>query len=591
MKDFVKMVLAVICGILLIGIISFFLTMVMIGSLAAAGSAKPSLPKSGVLRLDLSEVTLGEQTQSASPFGSVDPTALLTGGGASTDVIGIWDAVQAVNAAAEDPAVKFIYLRTDGNTSSVSAIGELREALARFRATSGKPVVTYMEAPGTGSYYLASVSDKIYMTSSLGASSQFSGVGSQMIFLGDLLKRLGVNVQPIRHGKYKSAGEMYTRSSASPENREQNQRMIDSIWETIGTQIAQSRDITLEELDAAIEELKLNLPQDFVDCKLVDELMTRQGLEDKLTTLAVADKFKDIKWIDFADYVDVKTAAGKAKKKIAVIYADGEIIDGDGKAQVAGDRFASVIAKVRADSTVKAVVLRVNSPGGSVLASEKIKDELDLLKAEKPVVASYGDYAASGGYWISNNCDKIYSDATTLTGSIGVFGMVPDLSKTVKDIAHVGLESVTSHKHGDMYGLMRPFDADEYAYMQASIEAIYDRFTTIVSEGRGIPKETVDAVGQGRVWTGSDALQIHLVDEIGTLEDAIRYTANLAGESDLTKWNVKGYPAPLTPMEQMMEMFGKSARAARAENPLVTLFGKLAKPQVLARMDTEIQIK
>ena len=591
MKDFVKMVLAVICGILLIGIISTFFTMVMIGSMAAAGSAKTALPKSGVLRLDMSEITLGEQSQSASPFGSMDPTSLILGGGASTDVIGIWDAVQAVNAAAEDPAVKFIYLRTDGGASSVTAMGELREALAHFRANSGKPIVTYMETPGTGSYYLASVSDKIYLTSSLGATVQFTGVGSQMAFLGDLLNRLGVNVQLIRHGKYKSAGEMFTRSSASPENREQYQRMIDSMWETVGTQIAQSRDITLEELNACIEGLKLNLPQDFVDCKLVDELMTRQGLEDKLATLAVVDKYKDIKWIDFADYVDAKVVAGKAKKKIAVIYADGEIIDGDGKSQVAGDRFASVIAKVRADSTVKAVVLRVNSPGGSVLASEKIKDELDLLKADKPVVASYGDYAASGGYWISNNCDKIYSDATTLTGSIGVFGMVPDLSKTAKEIAHVGVESVTSHKHGDMYGLMRPFDAEEYAYMQASIEAIYDRFTTLVSEGRGIPKETVDAVGQGRVWTGSDALGIHLVDEIGTLEDAINYTATLAGDPDLAKWHVKGYPAPLTPMEQVMEMFGSSARAARAENPLVTLFGKLTKPQVLARMDTDIQVK
>ena len=215
MKDFVKMVLAVICGILLIGIISTFFTMVMIGSMAAAGSAKTALPKSGVLRLDMSEITLGEQSQSASPFGSMDPTSLILGGGASTDVLGIWDAVQAVNAAAEDPAVKFIYLRTDGGASSVTAMGELREALAHFRATSGKPIVTYMEKPGTGSYYLASVSDKIYMTSSLGATVQFTGVGSQMVFLGDLLNRLGVNVQLIRHGKYKSAGEMLTGSSTS----------------------------------------------------------------------------------------------------------------------------------------------------------------------------------------------------------------------------------------------------------------------------------------------------------------------------------------------------------------------------------------
>ena len=590
MKDFVKMVLAVICGFFLIGVISFILMMGMIGSMAAAGSSKPALPKSGVLRLDMSKVILGEQTQEANPFGGMDPTSLLTGGGTNAKTIGIWDAVQAVNAAAQDPAVKYIYLRADSNASSVSAMEELREALAHFRTTSGKPVVSYMEAPGTGSYYLASVSDKIYMTSSLGATVQFTGVGSQMIFLGDLLNRLGVNVQLIRHGKYKSAGEMYTRSSASAENREQNQRMIDSIWESVGAKIAEARGISLEELDAAIEGLKLNLPQDFVDCKLVDELMTREELQNKLAALAVVDKYKDIKWIDFADYVDAKLLPSKAKQKIGIIYANGEIVDGNGKSQVAGDRFASEIAKVRADSTVKVVVLRVNSPGGSVLASEKIKNELDLLKADKPVIASYGDYAASGGYWISNNCEKIFTDATTLTGSIGVFGMVPDLSKTVKDIAHVGIESVTSHKHGDMYGLMRPFDQEEYDYMQASIEAVYDRFTTLVSEGRGIPKETVDAVGQGRVWTGADALSIHLVDEIGTLEDAIHYAATLAGEPDLNKWRVKGYPTPPSPMDQVFEMLGRET-GARADNPLVATFSKLAQPQVLARMDQDIRVR
>lgn len=589
MKDFVKMVLAVICGFFFIGIICFILSIGMLGSLAAAGSSKPVLPKSGVLKIDLGEIVLAEQSQESNPFGGADPTALLSGSGApSAAVIGLWDAVQAVNAAAEDPAVQFIYLRADNSTSSVTALGELREALKHFRAASGKPVVTYMENPGTGSYYLASVSDKIYMSSNLGATVQFTGVGSQMFFLGDLLNRVGVNMQLIRHGKYKSAGEMYTRSNASPENREQYQRMIDSMWETIGGEIAEARGISVAQLDEAIEGLKLRLPQDFVDCGLADALVTRQGLEDKITALAVADKFKDVKWIGFADYVDAKLLPSKARQKIAVIYADGEIIDGSAKSNVAGDRFASVIAKVRADSTVKAVVLRVNSPGGSVTASEKIKNELDLLKADKPVIASYGDYAASGGYWISNNCEKIYSDATTLTGSIGVFGLVPDFSKTAKDIAHVGVESVTSHKHGDMYGLMRPLDKDEYDYMLTGIEAVYDRFTTIVSEGRGIPKETVDAIGQGRVWTGADALKINLVDEIGTLEDAIRFAAVTAGDGDLSQWNIQGYPAPPSTLESLLDMLGQSKDG---DDVLVSALRRITKPQVFARLDTDIRIQ
>ncbi|NLZ19169.1 MAG: signal peptide peptidase SppA [Bacteroidales bacterium] len=588
MKDFVKMTLAVVCGIILVGILCLILGLGLLGSAVAAGSGKPALPKSGVLRIDLSKIRFSEQTQESSPFGNFDPTSLLTGSGTpSGSVIGIWDAVQALDAAAADPAVKYIYLRTDGNVSDVTALGEIRTALSRFRA-SGKPVITYMETPGTGSYYLASVSDKIYMTPSLGASSQFIGVGSQMFFLGDLLKRLGVNVQLIRHGKYKSAGEMYTRGSASPENREQYQRMVDSMWESIGGEIAEARGISLQELDADIEGLRLNLPQDFVDCKLVDELLDRQALQDKLATLAVVDKYKDIKWIGFADYVSAKLLPSKVRQKIAVIYADGEIIDGSGRSEVAGDRFASVIAKVAADSSVKAVVLRVNSPGGSVLASEKIKAELDRLRDSKPLVASYGSYAASGGYWISTCCDKIFSGATTLTGSIGVFGMVPDLSKVAKDIAHVGVESITSHKHGDMYGLMRPFDEDEYAYMLASIEAVYDRFTTIVSEGRDMPKDDVDAIGQGRVWTGADALGINLVDEIGTLEDAIRFAAVAAGEPDLTKWNVKGYPAPPGAMDQVLDMLGQGPDP---DGALVSSIRRLTRPQVLARMDVDIRIQ
>ena len=590
MKDFLKMVLAVICGLIIMGIIGFILTFGMIGSLAASGSSKPVLPKSGVLKIDLGELVIGEQTQEANPFGNMDPTSLLMGEGMETPgVLGIWDAVQAVNAAATDPAVKFIYLRTDDNATGVANLGELREALAHFRTASGKPVVTYMENPGAATYYLASVSDKIYMASYLGLTPQFTGVGTQMYFLGDLLKKFGVNVQLIRHGKYKSAGEMYTRGSASAENREQYQRMIDSMWETLGSTIAEARGISVAQLDDAISGLKLRLPEDFVTYGLADELLDRDGLEDKLAALAVEEKYKDIKWISLSDYAAAKLVPSKARQKIAVIYADGEIIDGNGKSEIAGDRFATLINKVCADSTVKAVVLRVNSPGGSVTASEKIKNALDKLQTEKPVVASYGAYAASGGYWISNNCGKIFSDAATLTGSIGVFGLVPDFSKTLSDIAHVGVESVTSHKHGDMMGLMRPFDKDEYDFMLTGIEAVYDRFTTIVSEGRGIPKETVDAIGQGRVWTGADALKINLVDEIGTLEDAIRYAAVAAGDGDLTQWNIKGYPTPPSTMDQLMEIL--DGKKGGDESALASALRRVTQPQVYARLDTDIQIR
>ena len=554
MKQFLKMVLAVICGLFLAGIIAFILGMGFVSSLAAAGSAAPALPKSGVLVMDMSKISITEQSGPATP----DVMSLVSGGSMAEN-IGLWKAVQAINKAAEDPAVKYIFIKADGASGGMASLEELRKSLASFRL-SGKPVVSYIEAPSTASYYLASVSDKIYMTSHQGASSMLTGVGSSLMFYKDLLDKLGVNVQLIRHGKYKSAGEGFIKNSPSPENLEQNQAMIDAIWGSYASEIAASRGISVDALNSAIDDLKLNFPEDFLREGLVDELMDRQTLENKLADLAVVESFKKLKSFTLSDYIAARVVPNyKIKNKIAIIYADGEIVEGNGRQQVAGDYVSRVIAKVRADSTVKAVVFRVNSPGGSVLASEKIKSEIELLKKDKPVVASYGNYAASGGYWISNSCDKIYSDATTLTGSIGVFSLLPDLSKTVKDFAHLNMVYVTSNKHGDMYSLMRPLDKDELDYMQASVESIYDRFVNTVSEGRSLDPEFVDSIAQGRVWAGSDAIGIGLVDEIGTLEDALKWAAAAGGNADLAAWAVAEYPKPQTEMERMMEMFGQKS--------------------------------
>lgn len=554
MKQFLKMTLAVIVGLLIVTIISTAFMFAIIGAMASSGKPVAQVTGGSVLKIDLSSVVLAEQSLEANPFQNIQ-------GGPETRTIGIWDAVQAVEAAAENPAIKCIYLKTDGSMCGLASLQEFRKALSFFRV-SGKPVIAYIEAPTTGSYYLASVADKVYMTSHPGASPMITGVGTQMIFLKDILDKLGVNVQLIRHGKYKSAGEMFVRNSPSGENLEQYQEMINSIWSTMAAEISESRGISVEDLNTCIDGLKLVLPSDFLDNRLVDELMTREELKEKLATLAVKDNFKDVNIVNFPDYVDLLGAVpSKARKKIAVIYADGDIIDGKVKQNVAGDRFASIISQVRADSTVKAVVLRVNSPGGSVLASDKIRAELNLLKQDKPLIASYGDYAASGGYWISSNCDKIYSDAATLTGSIGVFSMIPDLSRTAREIAHINVTSVVSNKHGDMYSFMRPLDNAEYDYMLHSVEDIYDRFTSIVAEGRDLDADYVDSIGQGRVWTGADALGKGLVDEIGTLEDAVRYAAACAGDATLANWKVTGFPAPLTNLEMVMEMLGESKDA------------------------------
>ena len=550
MKDFVKMTLATIAGLFIFGFAAMFLMIAMVGALASAGDTQPVMPREGILQINMSTMALAEQTQEADPFAS------LTGGQTVTP-LGIYSAIQAINAAATDPAVKFIYMKPDGAVAGTAQLEEFRKALKNFR-NSGKAVVSYIENPDNASYYLASVSDKIYMTSYDGGMNMFSGLSSQMIFLKDILDRLGVNVQLIRHGKYKSAGEMYIRNSSSPENLEQNKVMVESMWTSWADEIAASRGISTADLNSMLNDLKLNFPEDFLTNGLVDELLTRDELENKLCDLYVTDRFEDIKAIQLPDYAKLKSTVNlKSKNKIAVIYAEGNIVDGNEKQQVAGDRFAKIISDVRKDSTVKAVVLRVNSPGGSVLASEKIKAELDLIKGKGiPVIASYGDYAASGGYWISANCDKIYSNATTLTGSIGVFSMIPDISGTLKNKIHVNITPVNSNRHADMYGMMRPLDQAELDYMQASVENIYDEFTSLVAEGRDMTVADVDEIAQGRVWTGADALGIGLVDEIGTIEDAIAFAALSIGAQGISDVQIAEFPKPMTTIDMLLESFG-----------------------------------
>ena len=426
-------------------------------------------------------------------------------------------------------------------------------------------MIAYGEAFTSGTYYLASVADKIYTTSHHGGNTFMLGISGRMLFLKDLLDKLGINYQLIRHGKYKSAGDMYVKNAPSPENMEQNQAMIDSMWDTIVAETAESRGVCVDSLDYFIDHLSIALPEDMVNHNLADGVLSVEEYKEKLADLAGKGSYKDVKFIPFSDYAAAKATPNlTAKKKIAVIYANGNILEQDDPNNISGDRFASIIAKVRADSTVKAVVFRVNSPGGTVLAASKIKEEIDLTTAVKPVIASYGDYAASGGYWISNSCDHIFTNATTLTGSIGVFSAIPEFGKTLKDIAHVNMVPVKSHKHSDMLSLTRPFDAEETAWMQVYVDDIYNNFVSIVAEGRGKTFESVDEIAQGRVWTGADALEIGLVDEIGTLEDAINYAAVMAGDSDVENWGIASYPKPLTAMEQLLQQFGKTTNPEEA---------------------------
>lgn len=592
MKNFAKMTLATITGLIVFSIVAFFFSFAIIGAMASLGDKQPVMPRQAVLKIDMSTFTLSEQSTEANPLD------MIMAGGQTVTPIGIYSAINAINAAATDPAVKFIYMKPDGVSGGTAQIEEFRQALENFRS-SGKAIVSYIESPGNASYYLASVSDKVFMTPHDGAMNMFNGLSSQMIFLKDILDRLGVNVQLIRHGKYKSAGEMFIRNSSSKENLEQNTEMVESLWNTWASEIAESRGISTDQLNAIIDNLELVLPSDWVECGLVDELLNYNQLEDKLCDLFVVEKYEDVEGISLNDYATLSNKTNfKADKKVAVIYAEGEIVDGDQKEQVAGNRFAKIISDVRKDSTIQAVVLRVNSPGGSVLASEKIKTELDLLMDQKTVIASYGDYAASGGYWISANCDKIYSNASTLTGSIGVFSMIPDFGDAIKDKLHINVTHVNSNKHGDMYTGMRALNQAELDYMQASVENIYDKFTTLVSEGRGMPVTRVDEIAQGRVWTGADAINIGLVDEIGTLEDAVNYAAlTIDGVTGVQDVQVVEFPKPMTSMEMLLETLGSGEANVFAGTPFegigdaFSAFGKQDIGKAYARMPYVITVE
>ena len=591
MKEFVKMMLAVICAFILMQLVGFFLFFVMVGSMAALGSGKTVLPREGVLDLDMAQFTIAEQTTDDQLSG------FSLGGFSNVPTVGRWDAIQAIDAAAADPGIKYILLRADGASAGISDLEELRSALTEFRR-SGKAVVAYTENPSNGSYYLASAADKIYMTSYHGGMVQMTGLAGRMIFLKDVLDKVGVNYQLIRHGKYKSAGEMYIKNAPSEENREQNQVMVNSLWNTVSCQIAESRGIPVEDINALIDNLKLNFPEDMLREGLVDELLDHEGLVNKLCGLAMVEDVKDLHLVPFADYVSAKVLDYGGKENVAILFADGEIADGSGYQGVTSDRFVKEIDKLRKDNTVKAVVLRVNSPGGSVVASEKIRTALGLLKAEKPVVASYGNYAASGGYWISAGAQKIYSDATCLTGSIGVFSLIPEFSGTTKKLG-VNVVTVGSNKHSDMFSLMRPFDAEETAYLQSYVEDIYGQFVGLVAEGRSLEPVKVDEMAQGRVWVGADALGLGLVDEIGGLREAVAYAASLAGYVNKSDYRVVGYPKPLSTSEQLMMMLsGRQEEPSILSGTPFEFFGRALSTwkeneptQVYARLPYDIEIR
>ena len=585
MKPFGKVVLGGCLGTLLAFIL---VNLIFFGVIGAAISSigkesQPTIPRNAILKVDFSQ-PIAEQGGEKFNFNP------LAGSASMASSLSLLNAIRALEVAATDPQVKFVYLKTDGLEMDIAQAEEFRNALLAFRE-SGKPVISYSQGLSAGNYYMASVADKVILNAY--GDVMITGMSSQLMYYKDLIDHLGIDIQLIRHGKYKSAGEPYIKSEMSQENKEQYETMLGTIWNVMAEAIAASRDFTAEQFNDWIDNLAITNAESAKEKGLVDELWYDDQVREYFRTLCDVKKVKDLKYVSLKDYATAKVKPNvRAKEKVAVIYADGQIVmDDKGNGNI-GNNFAKEIAKARQDSSIKAVVFRVNSPGGSVQASAAIEREIALLKECKPVVASYGGYAASGGYWISCGTDKIFSDKSTLTGSIGVFGLIPSFGKALKKNVHLNVYEVATHKHGSLASGMSPLDPEEEAVMQAQIDATYEDFVSRVAKGRGLTTDAVDAIAQGRVWAGGDAIKIGLVDEWGGLTDAIRYAATMA---NLDNYQLVEYPVVTPVYDQLLASMNETGTeqdirlpemAARTASWLLGLDG----PEIAARMP-EIEIK
>jgi len=543
MKTFGKIVWGSAIGCVVASVASFFIWIGLISSFSA-GSEKevgaPSQPT--ILRIDFTE-PITEQKQESFNMSFANASFDMT--------TSLYDYIQAIDIAAEDPNIKFLFITPDQPQLTITQAEEIREAIARFRK-GGKAVISYSNTLTNGGYYIATAADKVILNPM--GNVMITGISTTSLYFKDLLDKLGIEVQLIRHGKYKSAGEPFIRSDMSEANYQQNKEMVDAIWGAMVNEICEARGIDPKDFNKWVDDIELNDGEAMLEKGLVDELSFENDVVDYLCSLFGAKKPENLKFIDIAAYAEAKCKKiGHGHDKIAVVYCDGDLVmeSDDIRGSFSGVETARMLEKIRRDNSIKAVVLRVNSPGGDAQAGELINHELGLLKAEKPVIASYGDYAASGGYWISARADRIFTRKTTLTGSIGVFSMIPVVGGALKNKLGVNMQTVGSNKHSDIFTFNDKLDKDEEAYMQRMIEKIYDQFLAIVAEGRGMTADQVDELAQGRVWTGSQAITNGLADEIGGLSDAIRY-AEAKASLNHGEYKVVEYPAPLTAIEQIM---------------------------------------
>lgn len=453
--------------------------------------------------------------------------------------IGLDDVLASIKNAATDPKIKGIYINSATVSASPATVKEIHDALLEFKK-SGKFIYAYSDVFAQNGYYLASVADKIILNPT--GSLDFKGYAMQIMFYKGLIDKLDVDVQVVRHGQFKSAVEPYILDKMSEANREQLTLLTNTLWDVFISDISASRKIPADTLNAIADNLLCALPKDALRLKLVDKLGFPSDMEKMLKDKLNVAEDKDLNIVTIEKYKKSIKNDNNAPDKIAVVYAVGNIKDGkgDNSQGIYSESFIKEFKKAYNDKDVKAIVLRINSPGGSALASENIWQEIEKAKkAGKVVVTSMGDYAASGGYYIACNSNYIIAQPNTLTGSIGVFGMIPSFQNTLKNKLGVTIDGVKTNKHSDYGTGFRPMDETEMAVMQISVEDIYCTFTKRVADGRKMTVAQVDSIGQGRVWAGADAIKIGLVDKLGSINDAIDKAAQLA---KISKYAIVYYP-------------------------------------------------
>lgn len=547
MKSFFKNVLANIVAIVLLCVVFFFFFIIMIAFGSMSNEKSVTVKKNSVLTINLKTDIIDSPTEDQQNIFNVNN---------KNESILIYDALEAIRKAKEDDNIKGISIEVDNLNAGITQIDDLRAAIQDFKK-SGKFVYAYGNTVSQSSYYLGSVADQYYLNPSGGI--ELKGLSTEVTFFKDFAEKYGIGIEVIRHGKFKSAVEPFLRNDISPENKEQLSTLLNDIWDNTASKISASRKMDVNQFRTVVDSLYGMIPDQSLKYKLADKLIQKTEYDEMIKTKLSLKQDDKLNKISLNKYIDSFSDKDGSDEKVAILYASGSINNGDEYSDIYSEKYIKYIKDLQDDKKVKAVVLRINSPGGSANASDEILFELQQLKKKKPLIVSFGDYAASGGYYIAMAADKIYSEPNTLTGSIGVFGVLPYF----KDLANrngVRSDIVATNANAAYYSSLNGLTPYGVTLMTKSVEGTYKRFVHFVTQNRKKSFEDIDAIGGGRVWSGTRAKQIGLVDDLGSLEDAVKFAAQKA---NLKSYKVSSYPKKKTAFEQIFEDLNEDDISAR----------------------------